>query len=246
LFNFDQGWYGKSIVLYAKASNTLDANSLDPFGDGSLKHFYKLDGDAKDSVGGIDGNIQGNVTWVDAKFGKGMYSENGGVYFTDNDLALNLQKYLSMWIRTPDSIATGNDVNVIVQVQQNDAGWTNYEVFLQNNKLKIGGRNGTHDNSSYTHIYESNLDIQTNTLYHIVISKKDNGEYDVYINNNLDGTFSFDFYVTSASHRQNIGFITNENDSPYSNNKFKVAIDHIQVFDRALTQDEVKQLYEAQ
>ena len=215
------------------------ANTLDVFGDGSCIACYTFDGNANDLSGNYNGTWSGNEQYTVGRFNQ--CAKFDGNSFIDlpsvTNLALNLQKHISFWFYA-------NDVanhQLLLQIQQNDAGWANLDIFIENYQLKIGGRSGHHSNTSYTTIWTTN--IYKNIWYHLVLDKKDNGTYNVYLNTKPVGSFLFDFYEENNPYRIVFGVFKNAPDNSENMFFFNGAIEQCRIFNRALTEDEIKRLY---
>jgi hypothetical protein len=222
---------GRVYVFY----NGIDPNSTDPFSDGSLKHFWKLNGDSIDSITNIAGNIVGNISYEPAKFDLGAKFENGENRI-DTTLSTPVFKdgapaTIAFWYKDIDG---GNTHHRILGKRDLNEGCT-FEIYCNNgNTLSFAYLNG----STWTDLGFSYTEEMTSEFKYVVFSY-DGTNMSMYINGELKETHSAQFSgINQTSNTFNIGAINND-----SNYYPHGIIDHIQVFDRSLTQGEITQLY---
>jgi len=222
--------------------NTI--NNPDPFKDNSCIATYTFDDQtAKDLLNKHNGIWHGTEQYDIGVFnGYAAKFDNNQVIVLDNtDIIENMQKFISLWFRLDKS---ENKKKVLFNLQQDDAGWTNFEIFIDTNrKIVIGGRNKDHSNVSYTTVFTSSEPIELNKFYHLVINKINDITYNVYLNNKLIGSFDFTFYIPANSYRQTIGAFINSSDYSDIIYGWDGLIDQIRIFNRTLIDDEIKQLY---
>ena len=219
------------------ASGVTLESQLDIFQDNSCIALFPFDNNANDYGG------QYNGTWVGTEeYGVGKFDNaakfDGPVKWISLDIQpiLNeFQSYLSFWIH-PNTTVQGK----IILIDQNDTGWSNFNIWSENGILTIGGRNA--NRSSFTTL--ANLAIDIASWNHIVINKlNSSGDYQVYINNALVATFKFNFYIPSNPFRQVLGIYDTTSDSSNPRYMFDGLIDQIRIFNRTLSVEEINILY---
>jgi hypothetical protein len=215
--------------------NALDANSTDPFDDGSLKHFWKLDSDTVDTITNTTGSITGTITYVPAKFDTGAKVENG-------------ENRIDTTLSTP-VFKDGTPATIAFWYKDIDSGSAHHRIL---------GKRDINDNSCVFEIYCNNRDTlnfayldganwidlgfsyaedMTTKLKHVAFSY-DGTDISMYIDGELKETRSNQFSgITQTSDAFNIGAASD--DAAYFPNGI---LDHVQVFNRALTQEEVNTL----
>jgi hypothetical protein len=242
---------GYAGLLDINQSIFLDANSLDPFGDGSLKHFYKLDGDVKDSVGDAHGTVNGTGTFVNAKHGKGFRNistaDNNNITIPNHDITPNNLGTISAWV---SDIWTSNDNNSrILSIGKgginNKYAWCVFNISTDGIETCYGATNGT--------VYKGKVFSKTalvSGLNHIVATyplNYNSREFKLYIN----GVEITDFTIhpqegSGQPHSTFGGQAMIAGYSGQNNHSATGIVDHIQIFDRILTQDEITKLYKAE
>jgi len=221
----------------------LDVNSLDPFGDGSLKHFYKFDGDATDSVGGVNLDMgEGTISYVEGKYGNAL-GVNGSSNVYSNSMAMQLFKdktptTLSLWYK--DSGDTTNKNHYILSKRHNASGsGTQIAIMydVKTKKILVNYYTTTWIDLGFTTVFDL-----TSKFNLITLSMGSNGVVHLYINGILkeskgapwsDISSDYDTYLA-------VGKVISDTNAAYYP---RGAIDHLQIFDRALTQEEVTALY---
>jgi hypothetical protein len=214
-------------------NDTLDANSTNPFGDGSLKHFYKLDENLDDTIpNGLNLSSVGTVTYVSGKFNQGTkLTDLGEMYINQNVFASN--GTVNMWIKL---IQYKNDTTLFATNNLNEGSqYVNALYVLSNGKLQIVGRETSGD--AFTRYATSNETVFLNHLTMLTITKTDN-RVEIFKNGILvcgADKASFD----TSSFKTHFGY---HNSTEHADSTM---FDHIQIFDRVLTQEEITQLYNA-
>jgi hypothetical protein len=221
------------IATTTTDTTTLDANSIDPFSDGSLKHFYKLDGNTQDSVGDDNFNTYGTITYEDAKFNQGAKLTNlGDMYINENVFKNN--GTVNLWVKLTeyrDDITLFATHNI-----DGTSQYVNNLYSMNDGKIQIGGRETTND--AFTRYKTFDETIPLNQLTMLTMTKTDS-RIEVYKNGVLLGgvdkvSFDTDFFKT------HFGYNSDVEDADGT------IFDHIQIFDRILTQDEITKLYKAE
>ena len=195
----------------------------------SLIAHYKLDGDAKDSLGNYDGNIVGSPSWTNGKLGL-CYDNTSGANTGVELMRYNdAKKYdythsISFWfMSTTSNSNTGNRI-------------------FSRDFSEYGPKVGIHQDRNPNSIYYINKDIELNKWYHLVLTTKDGINYDWYINGEYFISNSEPFDGTARPWV--IGGNT-EGDGDISGNHFVGKIDDLRIYDHALSVKEVKELNQA-
>ena len=204
-----------------EVSTNLDANSLDPFGDGSLKHFYKFDGDTKDSVGGA--NLPNNgISYLQGKYGQGVV----GTEKVAVDLPTTIQTNF-----TVSFFATYRNItSFAVSFGNSDSNWDETRFVIHShdsNSIFVGTDIATREQVFGIPIKMSHflttIEGTTMKLY-------------------VDGVVVLTKEVTASNglNRLLLGGYGNT-----GNLHLGDTIDHLQIFNRVLNQEEVTKLYTA-
>jgi hypothetical protein len=212
---------------------------VNPFTYG-LVAYYPFNGNAKDESGnGNDGTVNG------ATLTKDRFSKTDGAYYFDgvddyidggNNAILNGNwngVSLSAWIKPYSHIAGVQQIVGKWAVSlQND----HYSLFLHGNRLLMAVSDGARAESGGY----GKTNLKSNEWYHVVGVWKNNREYNVYVNGIIDGTQTQTGYgmnknspITLKIGREKIGV----------NRAFHGIIDDVSVYNRALSDSEVQQLY---
>ena len=228
-----------SEVCLTEFKRGLTAYTHDIFGDGSCIATYQLNGDATDLGGNYDGTAT-NVTYTDGTF-------SDAAVFDGNSSKINLiQNYTdtvftwSFWVkfnRMPTTTNWDADYQQICIIA-NDDGTEGYSY-----DIRAKGQNLEFVLVTYGGAIADNMISSTNlvkdTWYNIVIIYDDNStEAKLYLDNSLDCS----------------KILNNSNSNPPSsilklgNRGDGLAlidglIDQVRIFNRALTEDEIAQLY---
>lgn len=221
-------------VFFNEATPTTNTNvynfidildTVDPFGDNSGIALYKLDGNANDESGNYNGTEEGTVTYGSAKFGQGLYerdmSRENGIKTANFDF--NVPITVSVWL-------VGNNPNV-TNGQNNNS----YPTFnLSNYEFSMRRYNSTESGASD---YSIRIPLDVNTIYwtHFVIII-DYPNVNVYANCKLVGSGTMAFNVGASNYPLSLH---------YSGHTTKAGgiYDHLRIFNRVLTLEEIKILY---
>ena len=195
------------------------------FGDGSCKALYRFEGNANDESSTYNGTAT-NVVYGSSSFiGQSAVIPTGAVFKSAIDM--NTTVTVSGWINLKNDVANG-----MIWAFGGDSGANSILLFCNGN-----GKYHLTQASYIGGILVSVNKIQLNTWVHIstVITST---EYKLYINGVLDSVYN----PTSAMGNLNIGFsIGGLYNSMYVASS--LIADQVRVFDRALSEAEVKSLY---
>jgi hypothetical protein len=214
-------------------SDTLDANSTDPFGDGSLKHSYKLNNDLNDSVGTLNAVAVGNITYQDVSDQK----INRAAYLNDNDDGFKIVptediKTISFWTKADRGIESygimpvyNTSSGLFIYVQTDDTN--------AHSKFNLGYDGKTdYDNG----LPKESID---DRFYHVLLTH-DGSNLKLYIDGSLDKIISSSKIPAPTNSELRMGYSYNDQ------YRYKGWISELKLFDRVLTDDEITQLYNAQ
>jgi hypothetical protein len=201
----------------------------------SLKAWYKLDGNALDSVGNLDGT-EGITSWVDGKIGTcGNFDGVNDVVSLGigSDLFPLPNFSISCWFKSYGTTATTGTAPAI-------CGFTyGIRLSVNSNNISFGLDNG----SAFTYITSpSTYDFYNDNQWHHVVATATSTERNLYIDGEHVGTRTDTWlgetrWITNGL---NIG-----RDNNNSNYHFRGLIDDFRIYDHALSLKEVKELSKA-
>lgn len=209
----------------------------DPFGDSSLLHLFKFDGDLTDSVGTADLNVNsGSVSYVQGKKGQAeggypvVLRTSSGVF-----LVPNITFTISVWLRGHNNMSLADNTGIVIQGPDSGYGcWFGRKA----NEYTLQISNG---NASAVAL-GSNI-VENEWHHYIVSSDGSNGAKAYY-----DGQWVKDLGVLNSNGDTNNNINSTSIKSYYNiavNDDFEsdIDIDHLRIFNRALTAQEVQTLY---
>jgi hypothetical protein len=210
---------------------SVSLNETDPFGDGSLKHLYNFDNNLNDSVGNANGSYD-SATYID----NGVKIEAGDK-IDFNEKLVNGTKYsISCKFKLPTLMTENNQA--VSLLRQNNNGWNSegLEFGIWHNEVSFTHcRGNSTDNGGVSHSINT-------TDYVTAVVTRDDLSIKLYINGELVDENNL---VVNTSNN-----IINSVIGKYINGNIvidkELIIDYMQIFDRTLTDDEVRQLYNAQ
>lgn len=226
IFPLMQGVFKQNIV-----ENTI---SNHPTLATNLKHYYKFDGNANDSVGNLDGNVLG-ATQTTGKIGNAYDFDGVNDYIISNSnigITGSQNRSVSIWIKTTDT----NSAIALSWGNRNSNG-NDYRFDFNNNSrflisLRSGNRKWDWSNN--------NITPNDGNWHHIVLV--------------LDGTTNSDHTLyydgSELTDTEDVPQAVNTADSPLDIARqaqeldyFNGKIDEIGIWDRALNSSEVSDLY---
>ncbi|WP_297868461.1 LamG-like jellyroll fold domain-containing protein [uncultured Flavobacterium sp.] len=237
-----------TMAQFEYAYNT--SISLQTFGNscetisGSLTNglvaYYPFCGNANDESGNGNNGVATNVTWGTDRFGNtnstAEFNGDSSRYLsvTNPSNFTGTKKTFSVWIKFPTTLSSGLYYN---QIFGGGTFWFqiygNYPTYVSNGYTYKLGFNGSNT-------FISNYLFNTNTWEHIVYTiDGDLGQVSLYINGNYAGSQSISNFSTNDWSSYYIGSSPNLN----SQNIFAGQIDDFGIWNRALTQQEITNLY---
>jgi len=217
-------------------------NDLSSLSNGLVAH-YEFEGDAKDSSGnGNDGTEHGGVTYVDGIIGKAAKFDGVDDYVdvSHND-SLTLQQFtISAWV----NISNGTNYEAILLKGRYNGDWENNNQREYELKLNYSSYFGT-DKKWHSIYYTSNT--AYNSWQFLTFSY--DGQYlKIYRNGKLDNMLlsTVEPYNPLNAESLTIGSVFDVNNRYIGNRQqaLKGLIDDLRIYNRALSEDEIKALYE--
>jgi hypothetical protein len=220
------------IATTTTDTTTLDANSIDPFEDGSLKHFWKLDSDAKDSVGDANGTVN-SVTFANKH---AIFEGTNNSSYIQLPNTINYPNMTITFLLTQDdfTLKDGDTMNSMILGMDNYITDRSYIRFI--NKNNACGISGKQEGESYLDTCIENTGFTENEEQQVVLTVKDTLEAEVF----LDGVSIGTKTLLDVFNFNRFGEIYNPNS--YS---FDGKLKNVRTFNRVLTRDEIIKLYEA-
>lgn len=224
-----------SVMVCSCSSDEVETIDLST----GLKAYYTFSGNANDESGnGKNGVPSGDIKLSTDKEGNqnSAYDFDGIDDFIDTGSTFDFDKRtVSLWIN-PSSVigAAGGSNNKLIHVaitqDDVDLDYGILRVGIDNGVMKLaaGGANGS---------YSSN--ISTNNWYHLVLIR-DGSKTKYYINNTK--VFEGDSDSVASSFNPNKNFIIGSGRSK-TDQFFKGKIDNIRVYNIALTEEQISEIY---
>jgi hypothetical protein len=181
---------------------------------------------AHDLVGHNDGNLLGGPVWTTGKIGGGLQFDGTNDYLNCGSGPSNYDNItVSVWMKT-------STYGTLVSNCYNSYSYGTWYA-LYSGSIEIG------DNSHGGYKY---LDFKTPTLdglWHHIVYTKDGVNHTVYVDGSLDQQF-----ISNADISWNVPFFIGRWSTSVMNASwFKGIIDEVRIYNRALTAEEVAQLY---
>jgi len=204
--------------------------------------WWKLDGNANDEIGGNNGEINGDVDCeVEGKSGMGCEFDGNSDYIeVADDASLNFgtgEFTLSAWVNTGGAIDQGSHWNAILEKGH----------FSGNPSDKLYGFFIPHTGGNANKIFfvvndktntKSDSALDDNEWHHIVGVRDSSGGLSMYV----DGVQQ-SATATSGEDVDDVTSLIIGGDNRVSARDFNGLIDEVVIFNRALTEEEVKSLY---
>jgi len=217
-------------------------SSSDPFGDGSLKIKYLLDGDATDLFGNHNGVLHGNCSTETGKFNDCIKIGNGSNDFIglENNIFYNDNMSISFWVNPSD---LSSPRSFITRRGGNNDAYKGLSVSYRNDMLTISFDPGSSD--MYTETQTTQL--STDTWHHIVmIVNTTDRKAQVYSDNVLvcdHNTNGENFDWDNADNTNTRGYWVLGNENNTVNAGLNGMMDQVEFYDKALTAEEVEILH---
>jgi hypothetical protein len=261
--SLDQQFNGKieDVMVWDKEFSQSEVRELyleqaGDYLDESLVARYELNGNINDSVGSNNGIINGAIS-AEGLWGTDAYYFDGvddyiliGDVLDSTFVGSSAKFTISSWINLNN--LEGNE-NIIGKSADSTFSENQRQFFLRHMDGKIDfGWYGSLDTSSYR-VYRTDNNISSNNWEYILVtfdaSKNLGNEVEIYING-IRQNISVAFSAGTPSSIQNgtaplaIGAIVNSAENDYKNT-FDGIIEEVTIWDKALTNFEVENLYES-
>jgi hypothetical protein len=226
--NYSTNVYGNIVQKTATAFYAVRGNY---FSSNSLVGYWPLDSDSKDYAGLNSPGIIGGAT-LDTKGGKvgGAYSFDGNDYINTNYGTMTTDGSVSLWFKPAisqsattlfDKVATGNDFALFYNLSSDG---------------KLTFRN---QKSTIYNAYSTTTNFNANSWYFVAVTWGSKGMY-LYLNGVQEDYNTFTDIPSGNTNPFYLGAYTNG-----AGNFFIGSIDDFMIFNRALSSDEVKALYQS-
>ncbi len=236
----NQGWFNGSVdqVKIYNYARTPAQIAYD-YNRGAPVAWWKLDEDSGTQAADWSGNgLHGTLgsgssapTWLSGKFNNAL-SFDGNDYIdlgTPTSLNITQQISISAWIKR--SALGGSDSIICKRLTTGNIQYC-LRMF-PDNKAYIGTYNG----SSWTRAFSTSELISTTDWYH-VLGTYDKSNFKIYINGVLENTQSYSSDLNNTSGKTSIGKMGEQN-----SDFFNGLIDDVRIYNYALTDTQIKTLY---
>jgi hypothetical protein len=173
----------------------------------------------------------GCPTWVDGMIGRAISFDGVDDYVNMSKSSSGYREYtLIGWFRT-DKVAPDTDFAYRIVTVHRGAPSTLVSILLRGNDVSLMIFDGTaHRFLRVTKPYNDNN-------WHFLAGTAKNGEQKLYYDGALIGTFNYPFIIQTTTYTDKIGTFNG------INGMFNGFIDEVRIYNRALSDEEIKQLY---
>jgi YD repeat-containing protein len=203
-----------------------------------LLSYWRFEENAKDSSGnGHNGIEEGNITYIDGQIGKAIKFDGKTTLVRTPPLFFTKEFTIGYWLKVDELVNYSSTYeNTIFENTKSNSESRFAMWFNTDNKIHGFIRKNDSGNNGL-HIYNTNT-IDFNKWYHIFFRKEDS-KYQIYINGVLDAEETATFELLQDATFMGLG-----DDVPNTNNtKFNGSLDEFRIYNRALSQDEISDLY---
>ena len=220
------GFYRGPNIVTDGLVLALDAGNTKSYQSGSATWFDK-------SGNANNGTLTNGPTFSSANGGSIVFDQVDDFVTAPNNSSINLTEAggaVSVWVKT--------GVNATGSLNGNLVGKTNtysngYWLVKYNNKVRMS----LYGNSNLEMIGERSI---TDNIWHYVVATWTSSQLTIYIDGALDKTQSYNFAFTTATNPLYIGRQNNTGEGYFRGN-----ISQVQIYNRALSAQEVLQNYNA-
>jgi hypothetical protein len=240
--NYDSNGLGYFITYYWRIDELKDAHITkgdiwsfttcpEPNINYGLAAWWKFDEAngiiAYDSAGHSDGNLVGGPVWTSGKIGGGLSFDGINDYVNCGSGPSNYDNItVSVWMKT-------STYGTLVSNCYNSFSYGTWYA-LYSGGIEIGGNSSGNGYANVT-FKTSTL----NGLWHHVVYTKDGTNHTIYVDGSLDQQF-----ISNADISWNVPFFIGRRSTSISYPSwFKGIIDEVRIYNRALSAEEVAQLY---
>jgi len=218
-----------------------------------LVAYYDFDGSAADASGnGHDGAVHGAMLTAD-RFGNSAsaYSFDGdddyiGVPFAD--VPSSSAMTLAAWICPSNDLSLGGSGTAIVargEDFETDRLWSSLLVFAEDNPWGTGTAMFYEDAGDTERIYDTGVFPSVGAWTHLAATRSTDGSLAVFINGILSREWTETPAPATVTQELTIGarYYSSSSSGPYDlANFFSGTIDEVRLYDRALTENEIRDL----
>jgi len=205
---------------------TTTTDIVDIFEDGSGVALYQFDGNTNDTGGQYDG-IATNITYDTGKYGQGVVCQgDDSSVDTKYKLSTDQNYSISLWVKSQ------NDGHILLN-GKNGKAYPTYE--LGTNFFRIYKYNNTTNIDLLTLSFNSVADNQ----FHNIVTIKDNLHVKIYVDGQLVAEGDMSENCDGSNYSLGTFDVDGNHDEPYG-----AVVDQLRIFNRALTDDEINQLYQ--
>ena len=243
----------KLLLSFVVASSLFVSNSFANINDGLVAH-YEFEGNAKDSSGnGNDGTEHGGVTYVDGVIGKAAKFDGVDDYIKINyDYLFNLEQYDSFTIVLFAKADVNNGVyNVgfydtpngdptLISKDCNSDPTGPYNLYMGSSDHKNSNQNVSFEiQNNNNKINESNFKWPQTSAneFHLILWRHYTNVYEIWIDGKLKLKVHSELEPDSGNRCLLIGR------RGWNNGYFNGLIDDLRIYNRALSEDEIKEVY---
>jgi len=226
-------------IVYSLNEGSL-VTETDPFEDSSQVAMYRFEDDASGGKVTCDNDSSHNGQWKDSggnnidgvydagKFDDAASFDSSGNYIDTGFQIKESDIAVSTWFKSSQS----NNIGGICTIFDNNGGWLSYSLCAC----------GYIDSNNDLWGEDFNYKLADNQWYNMIISwDSSNKVCKIYINGNLYGTYnSAGKDVGKDGTNKNITFAYQSSENPHN---FVGLLDQVRIFNKVLTDDEVRKLY---
>ena len=203
-----------------------------------LLSYWRFEDNTKDSSGnGHNGIEEGNITYNNGQIGKAIQFDGKTTLVRTPPLVFTKEFTIAYWLKIDKYVTDYVDHrdNTIFENTKGDTSSSRFAMWFDRNYRL----NGFVRRSEYSgEDILSNSTLELNKWNHIIF-RKENNQYRIYINGIVDAEKTITFELL-----QNATFMGLGDDVPDKGNaKFHGALDEFRIYNRALSEDEIKSLY---
>jgi hypothetical protein len=226
----------ENILNMVKSFDT--SNKLDILGDGSCVACYTLDGNANDLSGNHNGVWNGTEQYDQGVFGQAAkFDGNDGNGIVIPPILTQFNFSISVWIKTDDKTGGLNWYeNTIIGFDKAGSGTKDFAIGNYSGKLKV------RIETDKDYVFDTQKNIADNNWHHIFVNIYNN-HCDVYLDNEFVDTYSYTSADDMEELNWGIGCILQDNNL-YDSSVFNGLIDQVRIFNKTLTSEEIKKVYQ--
>jgi len=243
----EQGCWGSFAGVWNDASNfTLTVNESTPgtIPTNGLTNYFSFDGTANDSVGGINGTLNGNASFSTGVQGEAISFDGNSDYVALSDLLIGGSSSWSMcgFAKINDNTRRHSFYGEYSNISNGETD--NYIVHLGQDNANLGVSYDTFPPSGGATTSKI-LDIGSWSSFCVI---RDQATVSIYLDGQLEGQAPYDQYAGSLASIATFGARMKSEgvvyDSPADTTKYSMngLLDEVRVYDRALNESEILSL----